>query len=278
MRGIGKTCHVVVDEKIPDNIAFLNQSVIAAPDRLSPPSLSVLIDVGETERIGARAALFDQGDATMCIDHHKSSMPIYDYNYIDTAAAATAEIVYELLKQMEIPIGKDAAEALYTGIVTDTGRFQFGNTSASALRAAADLIERGVVPSRVATEVYQSVRVEKLHLENAVLGTMEMVGDGKGAVAYMTRQMLLEAGAMDEETEGVAEKLRGIRGVEISVFLRETEDGHTKASMRSRSWYDVSALASRFGGGGHIRAAGFTSDLPIFELLDKIKSILGKSL
>lgn len=278
LSGIGKVCHVVVDEKIPDNIAFLDQCAIAAPDRLPPAELSILIDVGETERIGARAALFSQGGHTMCIDHHMSSKPVYDYNYIDTEAAATAEIVYDLLKRMGIPIGKEAAEALYTGIVTDTGRFQFGNTSASALRAAADLIESGVVPSRIATEVYQSVRVEKLYLENAILGTMQMTAGGKGVTAYMTRQMLLETGAMDEETEGIAEKLRGIRGVELAVFLRETENGRTKASMRSRSWYDVAALAGHFGGGGHIRAAGFTSDLPIFELRDQIKEILDQSL
>jgi phosphoesterase RecJ-like protein len=122
------------------------------------------------------------------------------------------------------------------------------------------------------------MRLEKMRLEAAVLGTLKSVADGKAVIATLTRDMLGSAGALDEETEGIAEILRSIRGVEVSVFLREDEDGRVKASMRAKSYYDVSRLAQRFGGGGHVRAAGFTVGEPMDEVVAEIAGALGQTL
>jgi phosphoesterase RecJ-like protein len=126
--------------------------------------------------------------------------------------------------------------------------------------------------------VYQNVRIEKLMLENAAMATMEMLAGGKAAIAYMTTDMLGETGAIEEETEGIAEKLRSIRGVELSVFLRETEGGRTKSSMRSKHYFDVAAFSARFGGGGHVRAAGFTSEKPLAEVVAEVKNAIEEDL
>jgi phosphoesterase RecJ-like protein len=115
-------------------------------------------------------------------------------------------------------------------------------------------------------------------LENAVMATMEMAAGGKAAIAYMTRDMLARAGALDEETEGIAEILRSIRGVEVSVFVRETKDGHTKGSMRSKHYFDIAGFASRFGGGGHARAAGFTSSESVTKVVEDVKKAIEEAL
>jgi phosphoesterase RecJ-like protein len=238
----------------------------------------MLIEVSETNRLDGREAIFENGAKRICIDHHVSSRALYDYNLIDTHAAATAEIVYDLLEEQGTDIDAQIAEAVYVGLVTDTGRFQFSNTTPRSHQIAAELLERGVQPNKVSTEIYHSMRLEKLYLENAVMSTTISVKDGRGLIAHLTQAMLEESGALEEETEGLAEKLRSFRGVEVSVFLRETEDGRTKASMRSKNEYDVAALAGKFGGGGHIRAAGFTSTEPLAQIEQQILRVLNDTL
>ncbi|MDR1068423.1 MAG: 30S ribosome-binding factor RbfA [Clostridiales Family XIII bacterium] len=280
LRGIGKDCAVVIDEKIPDNIRFLDNGCTKnAEDADADADLAMLVDGAEKERLGSfRAALFAGAEKKMCFDHHSSSKALWDYNYIDADAAATAEIIYDFLTENAVAIGEPIAEALYTGIVTDTGKFQYANTTPKTLRIASSLIELGVRPDKISNEVYQNIRLEKMRLESAVLGTLKSVADGKAVIATLSRDMLDGTGAIDEETEGMAEILRSIRGVEVSVFLRENEEGKVKASMRAKSYYDVSRLAQRFGGGGHRRAAGFTADKPLAEVVAEIADILGQTL
>jgi len=289
LKSLGKDASVVINDKIPDNIAFIvNECTVDASGWLSGEDgsgyfdeefdLGVLMDVGETDRLHRRDEIFEMARTTMCIDHHISSKAIYDYNLIDISAAATSEIIYDLINELQAEITHAIAEAIYVGLITDTGRFQFSNTTPRSLNIAADLLGHGVNPNHVSTEVYHSMRLQKLYLENEVMNTTVSIKGGKGLVAYLTKAMLVETGAMEEETEGLAEKLRSFRGVEVSVFLRETDDGRTKASMRSKSYYDVAALAQKFGGGGHIRAAGFTSAETTEQVREKIVKILEDTL
>jgi phosphoesterase RecJ-like protein len=277
---IGLDCSVVIDEKIPDNILFLDNGCskeVSEDD--ADADLAILVDSAEADRLGKRRAEAFEGAAkNMCIDHHSSSKAICDYNYIDVNAAATAEVVYEFMQENELEISEAAAEAIYTGIITDTGRFQYANTTPKTHLITSELLKLGVSPVDVSNRVYNNVRIEKIKLEGAVLGAVKSVADGKAAIAMLTRDMLDGMGALDEETEGMAEILRSIRGVEVSVFLRENEEGHVKASMRAKSYYNVAELAQRFGGGGHLRAAGFTVDRPIGEVAEEIEKILGQTL
>ncbi|MDR0817291.1 MAG: 30S ribosome-binding factor RbfA [Clostridiales Family XIII bacterium] len=284
LREQGKDSYVVINEKIADNIAFIESGCTIRSDDAAYAELfddfdlAILIDVSETNRLAGRDVIFERGRKSMCIDHHVSSKPIYDYNLIDTLAAAVAEVTYDLLDELGTDIGEQIATAIYVGLVTDTGRFQFANTTPRSHQIAAELLDLGVQPNRVSTEIYHSMRLEKLYLENSVMNTTISVRDGRALIAHLTQAMLEESGALEEETEGLAEKLRSFRGVEVSVFLRETADGRTKASMRSKDEYDVAALAQRFGGGGHVRAAGFTSAEPLKQIEQQILSILTETL
>jgi phosphoesterase RecJ-like protein len=281
LKGSGKDCRVIVDEKIPDNLGFIENGCTAhidESDLYAAPDLSIIMDVSKMDRLNSRAELFERAETTMCIDHHVSGKAIYDYNFIDARAAATAEIVFDLIGTLGVSIDERIATALYVGILTDTGGFQYKNTTEKTHRVAAELLSRGVSPGDVSVEIYQNLRLEKLRLENAVMETMEVLAGGKGVSAYMTREMLARTGAIDEETEGIVEKLCSIRDVEAAVFVRETEDGRTKVSMRSKSYYDMAALAERFGGGGHIRAAGFSADQPLTEVLAELNGILTETL
>jgi phosphoesterase RecJ-like protein len=281
LRSLDKDVYVVLDEKIPDNIAFLENGVTTTElEHDLIPDLTILVDVAEVDRIGARKSLFEAGSKKMCIDHHASSRAVFDYNYIDTKAAAVGEIIYKLFgdDELDIEITEEIAEALYASIVTDTGRFQYSNTTSETHLIAADLLAYGVDTQRLSVELYQNVRPEKLKLESAVVDGMKFTSDGRAVIGILTNEMKDRIGAIEEETEGISELLRSIRGVEVSVFLYEKYSGQVKASMRSKSAYDVAALAGKFGGGGHAAAAGFKSDKPIDQVASEIAEELEKTL
>ncbi|MDR3072237.1 MAG: 30S ribosome-binding factor RbfA [Clostridiales Family XIII bacterium] len=278
LRDLGKDVKVILDEKIPDNLGFIENGCVTPPEDLPGADLSVLVDVSETARIGeAREALFLLGKRSMCIDHHVSSAPNFDYNLLDTEAAASAEIIFDIAEHLG-DISEAAAEALYVGIVTDTGRFQYSNTTAKTHDIVATLIEVGVNPNKVFLEIFQNERFEKMKLMNLVLSNAQPIAGGRGIIAYMTQKMLEESGALDEETDGIVETLRSIRGVEVSVFVRETTKGGTKVSMRSKSSYNVAAVAETFGGGGHVNAAGYKTEKKVADVVEALRVQIGETL
>ena len=208
---------------------------------------------------------------TLSIDHHITSRPSCKYNHIDPKAAATAEIIYRFLKADNLPVTEKAATALYVGIVTDTGRFQYTNTTAETHLITSELFKAGADFSLSYQEIYQSIKAEKLFVQSAMLNTLDIFAGEKAAIAYVRNEILEKLDAGEDETDGMSELLRSIIGVEVSVFLRERPDGKIKASMRSKEWFDVAALAAEFGGGGHKRAAGFTSDKTMEDVCKAVK-------
>ncbi|MDR3305552.1 MAG: 30S ribosome-binding factor RbfA [Clostridiales Family XIII bacterium] len=285
LREIGKEAWVVAGEKPPRTIAFIDYGCvidgvraleIAAGDER--PYLAVAVDYDDISRLEGREALFEGAAETLLFDHHVTSRPSCVYNCIDAAASATAEIVYQCIESAALPMNEDIATALYVGIVTDTGKFQYSNTTPATHRIAAALMEAGADAADVYSRIYQSIKPEKLFVEREMLNTLELFADGRAALSFVTQGMLANVETGDDETDGMSEKLRSILGVEVSVFLKERPDGKVKASLRSKSYYDVSALAADFGGGGHIRAAGFTSDLPMDEVVVTVKEKLAAAL
>lgn len=271
LRSIGKTSYVMMDEDIPENIIFMENGCCSWDlDIVAHPDVCICMDNGEISRLFSRQDIFYKGKSTVLIDHHKSSQPFLDYNFIDVTSAACAEIVYDLLLSMGIKINAAIAEAIYTGIVTDTGRFQYSNTTRRTHEIVAELMDRNIDPNKVSVEIYQSVSHEKMRLQTEILSTLSIVCDGKVAVAHMTKSMLQNTNAKDEETEGVVEVLRNLRGVEVAIFAKEKDKEGVKVSMRSKYAFDVSQIAQEFGGGGHIKAAGFSSFEPIQTVLDQL--------
>ena len=287
MREIGREAWVVVGEAPPRTLELLKTGfVIDADQALSNAEtwlkdedgeqsfLSIAMDFAEIERLEGREEIFLSATESLCIDHHVTSKPNCKYNYIEPEAAATSEIVYRLLKNDNLPLTERAATALYVGIVTDTGRFQYSNTTPETHMIASGLLEAGADFTSAYREIYQNIKAEKLFVQSAMLNTLDIFAGGKAAMAYILNDTLTKLEAGEDETDGMSEILRSIIGVEVSVFLKERPDGKIKASMRSKEWFDVAALASEFDGGGHKRAAGFTSELTMEKVCKSIKEKL----
>ncbi len=279
MRSMGKECHVLIEDDIPANLAFLDQGYCTFDQNvIARPDLSVCVDCGNPSRFEKRQEKFAEGRRTMCIDHHGTTAFYCDFNYVEKEAAATGELIYRLLQTLGVALDREMGEAIFAAITTDTGNFQYSNTSKESHLIAAELYDIGIDANKVSVEIYENMRIEKLLIENLVLSTMSTVCGGQGVIAYVTQDMLSETGALMEETEGVVQRLRSISGVEVAAFLKETKDGRIKLSLRSKSRIDVAKIASELGGGGHIRAAGGTLNCGLSEAFDILKEKIIKSI
>jgi len=228
------------------------------------------VDCAELQRFLNRKDLFLKAKTTMCIDHHSTAVPFTTYNYIDPTAAATGELVYKFLLALGVTLNKEMGEALYAAITTDTGNFQYSNTTRETHEIIADLYDLGINHSKVSIEIYQNIRQEKLMVTIISLSTMKLLLNGRVAIAFLRQKALTDTGATIDEAEGIVETLRSIGGVEVAIFLKETEEGNVKVSMRAKKDFDVARFSSRFGGGGHVKAAGFTMNEPIDKCVDII--------
>ncbi|MDR2771321.1 MAG: DHH family phosphoesterase [Clostridiales Family XIII bacterium] len=276
LRKAGKTAHVVVEETLPDMVSFLDKGYCTEDPKLpARPDVCICVDCNEYRRFPKRQTLFRSGALRVCVDHHKTSEPFFDLNYIDGDAAATAEIVYELISLLGIEIDKEIGGAIYVGLVTDTGKFQYSNTTQKTHLIAARLHEIGVRASDISILLYQNERMEKRLLESRILGDAERFADDRAVISRITQKMLRETGGRLDETDGVVEALRDIRGVEVACLLKEKSARTIKVSLRSKRDFDVAAFSAENGGGGHARAAGFTVR---GRGIDAVKSLLMQQL
>jgi bifunctional oligoribonuclease and PAP phosphatase NrnA len=214
------------------------------------------------------------------IDHHVSNNGFGSHCLIDGQACATAEIVYRLIRALEIPLNKAIATCIYTGILTDTGSFRFSNTNASAFAISQDLMHAGVDPYEVAQRVFGSYSLGRIKLLNLALNSIEISPNGKLSLMTVTRAMLEETHTQQEDVDGLINYARRIEDVRVAALIQEQTNGLTTAdgrarlhvSLRSDGSMDVAALAGTFGGGGHRSAAGFQTE----STLANIKSELLK--
>lgn len=279
LRNAGKRAVILMEEETPEYVGFLDQGYCTQDqDEIADPDICMCVDCSETKRFPGRKDAFFKGRTTICIDHHVTSEPFADYNYIDGGAAATCELIYKLLTVMEAPITKEIAEALYTGISTDTGNFQYSNTTKETHLIAAQLLDAGIDHNKLTVLLYQNTKLERLRITCRVLDTMEIFAEGKAAIAYVSQQMLDEEGVVMEDAEGSIDLLRNIMGVEIAAILKERGPEVIKVSMRAKTTANVAEIAAKFGGGGHIKAAGCTFETDMQTAWDKIKDAIEESL
>ena len=277
LRQKGKTAHIVIEDKVPEYLKFLDDgSCTFDRNIVKDPDICVSVDCTDPDRFPLRKEKFFNGKTTLCIDHHKTSECFADLNHIDSSAASTAEIIYDIIHEMGASIDKLTSEALYAAIITDTGNFQYSNTRVKSHLITIELYGLGLDHDYVSRMLYQNNRIEKLHISAKILGTLKMMAGGKAVMAYVTQDMLKEAGALLEDTEGTSEILRNISGVEMGVFAKETAKGETKLSMRSEAWADVAEISMKYKGGGHKKAAGCTIKKPIFEAMKMIEDDIEK--
>jgi len=230
----------------------------------------IFLDCGNIDRMPVE--WLKQGDGRILnIDHHHDNTRFGDVNLVDTDVSSTAEIVYELAMRLGVELSVDIASALYVGLVTDTGRFSYENTHPAAHRMAADLIEAGVNVNDTYRRLYERVPIEKLRLVSRALEKVEQVDGGVLAISYITADDYTATGASEVLTEGIIDHLRSLEGAAVAALVRDKGDGPAsrKVSLRSMNGgVDVSKIARAKGGGGHARAAGFSTDLGYPELVE----------
>jgi bifunctional oligoribonuclease and PAP phosphatase NrnA len=231
----------------------------------------VFLDCGNIDRMPVEW-LTAGGNDIINIDHHHDNTCFGDINLVEVGASCTAEIVYDLAQLLGAKITPEIASALYVGLITDTGKFMYENTNAHTHRVAADLIEAGVDVDDTYRRLYEHVPLEKLRLVSRALDGISSHCDGKLAISYITTADYEATGAGEEMTEGLIDHLRSIDGVKVAAVIRDLGNrgrAARKVSLRSSAGdVDVSAIARRRGGGGHKRAAGFSSDLEFEQLVE----------
>lgn len=234
---------------------------IVTPDRIAGEFEAVVVlDSSDLDRIEDIAGKIPPGTPVINVDHHVTNKMFGTYNYVDPGAAAVGEQVYRILTAMRVPVDRDMATCLFTALGTDSGFFRFSNTTPTTLRIAARLVEKGAEPFRISEQVYETKTLSSLKLLGRVLDTLKIDDAGKVAWVEIRREWLSEFGVDEGQTEGFVNYPRMVKGVEVALLFRESEEGKIRVGMRSRGDFDVSALAEAFDGGGHSRAAGCSVD------------------
>jgi bifunctional oligoribonuclease and PAP phosphatase NrnA len=259
----------------PSQYAFLEgQELLVSPDKLpKEPALLVVLDCGAPERLGSLERLLDKAELSINIDHHRNNTGYAKINAVSSDFASTAEMVYELGKELGITFDKAIAENLYTGLVTDTGRFQYSNTTSLSFATASELMGYGVDPAKIFRNVYESTTFERLKLAGSALS--KTVFDEASGVIYtaVSKADFYKTGSSVEDTENLIDFLRAVNGVRVAAVLKETDAGW-RVSLRSTGQVDVGALAESKHGGGHRLAAGYTASDNLEDTLRDLKDTL----
>jgi bifunctional oligoribonuclease and PAP phosphatase NrnA len=255
--------------------------IVGAPPHDMDERVAVFLDCGNIDRMPVDF-LQREGIHIVNIDHHHDNTRFGTANLVDPKASCTAEIVWRLAKELGAELTAEIAGALYIGLITDTGRFMYENTTADAHLMAAELIEAGVEPHDIYSKIYESLPVTRLTLLERALRSLQRFDDGCITMLHITADDFAETGAVENDSEGIVDHARAIEGTAVAVLVRDlTGDraGKRKVSMRSTDGrVDVSEIARAFGGGGHRQAAGATTALDMEELVGEIRAHVRRQL
>ena len=261
------------DAPLPTEYSFLDLSGLlrGAPPAFVDDRVLVAVDCANESRMGQDLGLVERAPLTIDIDHHHDNTRFGDVNLVVADASSTGEVLRDVLHELEVELTTRIGEALYTAVLTDTGCFQYTNTTPKALRLAAELIEAGVDFHRIFQALYESVNFIKFKLIGKAAERVKVLEGGRLVISYLQWSDFVELGAAEANAEGVIDRLRAIDGAEVVALIRELprSDGAParKVSLRtSVDEIDVSAIARLSGGGGHRQAAGFSSDRSIEEI------------
>ena len=282
LRGRGVDAVCVNADAVPRRLGFLTpgepflrtDDVLGRPDNYS----SVFVDCADHGRVGERLrARFVEPAGN--IDHHLSNLGYAAVNLVDSASAATCEILAGLILDAGLPVDARMAQALYTGILTDTGQFRFNSTSRRSFLLAGELVVRGAVPAEAGFELYERESRGKLRLLEWFLASLRMECGGRACIGVLPAGVFAETGAEPEDTEGLVDYARSIDGVEIGVLIEESPHGSVKASLRAKEpAHRVDLIAAQFNGGGHACAAGLNLKVAPADFRAQLISAIAKRL
>ena len=285
-------------EKLGKEIVLLNESPIPAVYRFLPSvdrimqktedhrpfDVAVVMDCGDTERIGCSTSVIELAPTLVNIDHHATNTGFGHLRYVDSAACSTSELIYRLLEKMKISLDQDIAMAIYTGILTDTGSFRFSNTNSAAFAICTEMTALGVDPYDIAQHVYGPYPLERIKLLNLALDSIEISANRKLSMMTVTQAMLKQTGTQLEDVDGLIHYARRIQNVKVAALIQELRNGNEPAgsqgqyhvSLRSDGAVDVAAIATAYGGGGHRTAAGFGMEASLSEVKFQIATLAEK--
>jgi phosphoesterase RecJ-like protein len=269
----------LIEHKVP----VLGQDL--SPEKLTAGELGnfdliIIVDTNSFSQLPKFDNYLKQSDASvLVIDHHKTSDKLGDVEIVDSSAAAASSVVLDLLRFAHWPITPKIAQAIFTGITSDTGWFHFSNTDSRCYRDCAELTDAGAKPSHIYHNIFQSFTPQRFRLMTAMLNTLKLHFNDRVATQYLTQQDFKATGAKYEDTENLIDECQRIGSVEVSVLFVELKDGRIRCSLRSRGAVDVAQIAATFGGGGHTAAAGAYIPGPLENamqsILELVKSRLG---
>lgn len=265
-------------ESIPNVFQFLKNSdkIHHTSEEEKEFDLFIVLDCGDKERLGANVKYYENAKHTLCIDHHASNQAFAEENFIIPDASSTCELVFHMMDTDKIT--KEIAECLYTGMVHDTGVFQYSCTSATTMNVGGILMEKGINYPKIVDDTFYT----KTHNQNRILGyallNSKLYLGGKVILTYLTKEDMKEFGCTPKELDGIVNQLRVTKGTTVAVFLYESEDGSYKASFRVNGDFNVAEIALLFGGGGHVKAAGCNIYAPIDEVIRRILAEIEKRL
>lgn len=278
LSGEGKRVRIINADPVPENLTLLEENGMYETwdpsehrDVLLDADLILCLDFNQSDRVrDMEDTMLAAGGRRVVIDHHLNPKPFADGYLTVTTASSTAEIVYDILEKAGFDIDRHTAQALYVGILTDTGSFRFERTTPRLHRVTADLLETGIDPMSIHRSVYDDYPIGRTMLLGRILAAIERRCDGRASLLTVTREMLDQTGTTEEDVENIVNYGLAIRGVELTALLTELEHGW-KISFRSRGNVAVNDIAGEFGGGGHRLASGArVGDEDIEELKDRI--------
>lgn len=271
LRSKGKKANVLNSEELPERYSFLYEWY--QPQEFEEKTV-IAVDIADTKLLGSGLAEYAAfGKIDLCIDHHVSNKYYAKVTYVNASASASCQMIYEIFSYMGATIDKEIATCLYTGIATDTGCFKFENTTAAAHIAAAELMKYHVDFAGINRKMFDVKSRARIQVEQAVTNEMEYLFDGKCAIMTVTADIMEKSGIEPAEFEGLASIPLQVEGVEMGITIKQRHENVYKLSVRTAEKIDASAFCQKFGGGGHIRAAG----CELNGTLEEVKKLIRKS-
>lgn len=287
LKKLGKDVSLYNKDGVPEMLAFLPFSQViqdSLDDLKCSFDIIFVVDCPSTDRPGKEFEEFlksAQSGKIIIIDHHETRGASGALCLVDTGSSSTGMLIYSLLKELGVEIDSPIAENLYTTIIGDTGSFRYANTNSETFRVAAELVEAGVRPDLISQALFESEPLKKYKLLGLVLPTLRVAGNNRIASLYVDRAMYEITGTRREDTEGMVNIPRSIKGVEVALFFRQEMNNSNpswKVSLRSKGDVDVSKIAENFGGGGHKKAAGCMVQGELSDAMLKIYGFINEAM
>ncbi len=274
LRSLGKQAQTACSDEIPQIYSYLTDDV---PMQQFTPQFVVSADVADTQLIGESLKEY-RDKIDLCIDHHGSNKQFARYGVVDAEAPACAQVMTKVIQQMGVPAEGRIADALFTGLTTDTGCFRYASVTAETYRTAAQLVENGARNGVINRLMFETKSKSQAALEKCALETLQYFCDEQIALVYITAEMMQKTGAKDSDTESIPSIPRQIEGVKVAVTVKQKAEKLFRISLRTTEEVDASAICLQLNGGGHHAAAGCSYEGTLEETIEKIVALSAKAL